>query len=132
MPFWPFLSTPKREAPVRPPDPEPRPADELQEIKKHVAGIETALRQLLERPPPAHPEVLAAHVRALASRPDVPAGLPGGPRLPGPGADSEPMFIPSQIVPDAASARIKVREGEVEKDDLEDGVAALRRARKGS
>lgn len=129
MPFWPIIKSPP---PAPPPPPPPQP--ELSGIMAHVAGIESLLRELLERPPSPHPEVLAAHIRSAQSMAMIPHGLPGSPNLPGIGSpnSSEPMFIPSKIVPDSTGASIKVHSDEVEKSDLEDGVAALRKLRRKS
>lgn len=129
MPFWPVLKS--SPAPSISPAPTP-PQPELSSIMAHVAGIESLLRELLERPSPAHPEVLAAHIRSAQSMNIIPHGLPGSPNLPGIGSpnSSEPMFIPSKIVPESTGpSSIKVRSDEVEKIDLEDGVAALRKLR---
>lgn len=124
MPFWPFIKT------MEPgPDPGPPPSRDLSGLQRSLSNIEGYLRELLERPAPPHPEVLAAHLRSIGSRTDVPDGLPGAPNLPGTGSGDHPMFVPSSIVPKEAKAKIKVREEAVDKDDLDDGVAALRRAR---
>lgn len=134
VPFWPFVKErvepqPGRQRPPVLEDPV-RQSSELVELKRYLSSINQALQSLLERPAPAPPEVVAAHVRTAQSVAVLPAGLPGAPNLPGAGSGSDPMFIPSKIVPDDASASIKVKEESVVKDDFEDGLDALRKARR--
>jgi hypothetical protein len=126
MPIWPF-------AKARPPDPVPvaLPSTEMDDIKTSVRRIAEAVESLLQRPSPPAPEVVAAHVKNIQSM-QTPAGLPGAPRLPGPGSSADPVFIPSRISPDSAESNIKVREEEVDKGDIDDGVEALRRLRRGT
>lgn len=127
MPIWPF-------AKARPPDPVPvvLPPSEMDDIKTSVKRIAEAVESLLRRPSPPAPEVVAAHVRNIQSMPSVPQGLPGGQRLPAPGSAADPVFIPSRISPDSVESNIKVREDKVEEGDIDDGVEALKRLRRGS
>lgn len=132
VPFWPFVRERRpdpRPEPVQAPSPSPSP--DLSALQKQMEGIASGLQALLERPPPAPPEVVAAHVRTAQSRSSMPLGFPGGPNLPGAGTGDEPLFIPSKIVPDEAEASIKVSEEAVDKGDFEEGLAALRRAKRG-
>lgn len=133
VPIWPFVKAqpPASVYPVPAPIPVPAqvPDQSSPELIRVLKKLESSLVELLQRPSSPSPEVVAAHVRSLQEMQFVPAGLPGGPRLPGPGASSDPIFIPSTIVPVGAETDIKVREEKVEKSDLEDGIAALRRAR---
>ena len=133
VPFWPFMK--KKVKPQSRPHSPPaqmspvQQSSELSELKRYLSGINQALQSLLERPIPAPPEVVAAHVRTAQSMGPLPAGLPGAPNLPGAGSGRDPMFIPSKIVPDNTSTFIKVKDGSVAKDDFEDGLDALRKAR---
>jgi len=130
VPFWPFVRE-KETREVQPQAPAPAPqVPALAEITKYMSGINQALQALLERPSPAPPEVVAAHVRTAQLAVSLPAGLPGAPNLPGTGRGDDPMFIPSKIVPDGASASIKVKQESVVKDDFDDGLEALRKARR--
>ncbi len=128
MPLWPFV---KARAPAPNPAPTAPAEAGLSEIRDSVKRIEAFVESLVSRPSPAAPEVVAAHVRNIGAMPSVPAGLPGAPRLPGPGASSEPFFIPSKIAPDVSSSNIKVLEGEVEKQNMDEGVEALKKLRRG-
>ena len=134
VPFWPFIKDER--SPVRP-DPSPvkqvpaQQVSELDELKRYLSGINQALQSLLERPAPAPPEVVAAHVRTAQSALSLPAGLPGSPNLPAAGRGDDPMFIPSKIVPDQAVASIKVKEEVVEKGDFDDGLEVLKKMRGG-
>lgn len=121
MRVWPFIKAPPK---ALPPKPAVSPR-ELRELFQSVRGIETALQELLLRPSPAPADVLAAHVHAIKQRGGIPPGLPGGPDP----AD-DPMFIPSQIIPADMDADIQAHEGEVQKDDFQEGMDALRRVRK--
>lgn len=133
VPFWPFVKEREEPQPRRPPPPvQASPVQqlsELAELKRYLSGINQALQSLLERPSPAPPEVVAAHVRTAQSMMALPSGLPGATNLPGSGSGNDPMFIPSKIVPDNASTSIKVKEESVVKDDFEDGLDALRKVR---
>jgi len=117
MPIWPFVKAP------RAPDPEPpKKSVELKELIESVRRIERALQDLLTRPSPPPADVVAAHVHAIGQR-GIPVGLPGAPL-------DDPVFIPSKIIPDGADADIKIREGEVQKDDFDAAANALKKARK--
>lgn len=123
MPVWPFISEQK-------PASRPESAGGIESV---LRNIDSKLGELLRRPMPAPPEVVAAHVRSISSMPAVPAGLPGGGPLPGPGAASHPQFIPSVILPDESEfdSRIQPSVEEVEAPSLDEGVAALKRMRRG-
>lgn len=116
MPVWPF-SRPRDAAPAANP------------VLAVLMSIEGKLSELLQRPSAAPPEVVAAHVKAISSMARMPAGLPGGGPLPGPGVSEEPQFIPSKIIPDAAETSINVREGVV-LADVDSAASELRKLRK--
>lgn len=123
MPVWPFIkSPPTGKALLSKPSLNPQ---EMEKLLQSVQGIEAALQELLGRPSPVPASVLAAHVHAIRQRGGIPPGLPGGPDP----AD-DPMFIPSRIVPTGMEADIQAQEGEVRKDDFQEGADALREARK--
>lgn len=110
-------------------------------IIRLLGDINNNLKELLGRPIPPAPEVLAAHVRSLSSMPVIPPGLPGGGSLPGIGSfpgtnpnqsmSSHPQFIPSQIIPNVNIDDIHVTE-ETSDRGIDDSVEALRNARKRS
>jgi hypothetical protein len=105
-------------------------------IIRLLGDINNNLKELLERPAPPAPEVLAAHVRGLSSMPAIPPGLPGGGSLPGigfnqSGVSSPPQFIPSQIIPDVNIDDIHVTE-ETSDRGIDASVDALKKARRRS
>lgn len=125
MPVWPFIKQPQVAAPPPPPSVvEPMSSEELQAIRESTLSIETMLRELLTRPSPASADVVAAHVHAIRQRGGIPDGLVKS------DAPDHPMFIQSRIVPEDTEAEINAVEDEVQKDDFDAGMDALRRARK--
>jgi hypothetical protein len=126
--IWP-LSGFKESPKIQPTSPE-NPASGFAQI---LCDINNNLKELLGRPTSPAPEVLAAHVRSLASMPMIPAGLPGGGSLPGTGSsqgnNSHPQFIPSQIIPDVNVDDIHVTE-ETSNRGIDASVNALRKARR--
>ncbi|KKL85933.1 hypothetical protein LCGC14_1949770, partial [marine sediment metagenome] len=118
VPVWPFIKS----VPVKnvPPPGSISDSRELEGLLSSVRGIESALKELLQRPSPAPADVLAAHVHAIRQRGGIPSG---------PDPADDPMFIPSQIIPTDLEANIQAYEGEVEKDDFNEGAEALRRVR---
>lgn len=129
--IWPlsgFKETPKvLPTPLESPD---------SNIVRLLGDINNNLKELLERPAPSAPEVLAAHVRSLSSMPVIPSGLLGGGPLPGTGynqsgVSSHPQFIPSQIIPDVDVDDIHVTE-ETSDRGIDASVDALKKARKRS
>ena len=128
--IWPlsgFKETPK--TPVVPSE------NQDSSIIRLLGNINDNLKELLGRPIPPAPEVLAAHVRSLSSMSVIPPGLPGGGSLPGTGsnqsAGSHPQFIPSQIIPDVNVDDIHVTE-ETSDRGIDASVNALRKARRKS
>jgi len=99
----------------------PEPS-EGSEVVKFLSEINDKLGELLRRPSAPPPEVVAAHVRAIATLPSVPDGLPGAPH---------PTFIPSTILPSDPSAGqdIKVKHSE-SAVGVDDSVSALKKLRK--
>jgi hypothetical protein len=128
--IWPLSGF--KEPPKVHPTPPENPISGLSQI---LCDINNNLKELLGRPTSPAPEVLAAHVRSLASMPVVPAGLLGGGSLPGIGSHqnigSHPQFIPSQIIPDVNIDDIHVTE-ETSDRGIDASVNALRKARRKS
>jgi|WetSurMetagenome_2_1015567.scaffolds.fasta_scaffold155382_1 hypothetical protein len=128
--IWPLSGF--RETPKVPPTPSENHDSSMIRL---LGDINNNLKELLERPIPPAPEVLAAHVRSLSSMPVVPPGLPGGGSLPGIGSSnspiSHPQFIPSQLVPDVNVDDIHVTE-ETSDRGIDASVDALRKARRKS
>lgn len=141
--FWPIV--PRAAGIVREPPPAPAPSDPAEAAPtlrtgkapdvghsalKLLQSIDGKLGELLSRPSPASPEVVAAAVKGIGAHRGIPDGLPGGARIPGPGVSSHPQFIPSRIVPqEGVEARVKTSGHEVE-HDVEQGVEALKRLRR--
>jgi hypothetical protein len=90
------------------------------ELLRVLTDISGKLGDLLRRPSPPPAEVVAAHVRSIASRAFVPDGLPGA---------AHPQFIPSTIVPTESAADIKVKQAE-SSVGVDDSVSALKKLRR--
>ena len=128
VPVWPFIKEQPR------PQPEPSPpaasfspeaaAEALASIKEIERSLRDTLEELRSRPSAPPADVLAAHVHAISQRGGIPLNLPGGED-----PSSTPMFLPSKIVPDA-KADIRSKDENVDKADLDDGIASLRKLRK--
>lgn len=119
MPIWPFVKKPvPKELEVKP------PKGELGDIRQDVRKIMQLLTELLSRPSAPPPEVVAAHMQVAQERRELlkEGKLPLG--------DSDPMFIPSSIIPHDAEAIIKTEEVEITKDDFDGDLEALRKALK--
>lgn len=127
MPIWPF-ATPASSVHERPTVASPPPSSD-REVVSVLRQIDGKLSELLSRPAPSAPEVVAAHVKAASVLTRMPPGLPGGPAIPGPGSSSEPQFIPSRILPESAESDIRVRESVVD-TDVDSAAAALRKVRR--
>jgi len=118
MPVWPFHKPPAKQA-------EP-PRENLGSIKEDVKIIKELLTELLSRPSAPPAEVVAAHMRVAQERKEL---LKSGDL---PLSTKDPLFVPSHIIPDDAETVIKTKEIEIDKDDFDGDVEALRKALKKS
>jgi malate/lactate dehydrogenase len=126
MPLWPFV---KVNPPISP-DPLAQPDPNIADIRNSIKRIEEIVEALSQRPSPAAPEIVAAHVRNIQQLTSIPVGLPGGPHLPGPGAAKDPLFIPSRIAPEDVETNIKVREEQIDKQNMDESVEALKKLKR--
>ncbi len=106
--------------PASAPSSSPASAVSDPDLLRVLTDISGKLGDLLRRPSPPPAEVVAAHVRAIASHASVPEGLPGA---------AHPQFIPSTIVPTESAADIKVKQAE-SSVGVDDSISALRKLRK--
>ena len=113
MPLWPFI----KNSPALPPVAvQPVPEN----VSHRLEEIDRTQREIL----------------ALLRSGGVPGGVSTqGPVVPASAplqiAPADPMFIPSQILPNVQETRMKVSEGEVQKTDIASSAEALRRLKKG-
>lgn len=125
VPLWPFTSSrpdpPRRReaAPIPEVIPEPQKADEMVELLRSIDG---KLGDLLSRPP--LPPDVPAYISNLAA--SAIASTPSSPTKP---KASHPQFVPSTVMPKDVEADIRSKTDEIEKGDLDDGTAALRKLR---
>jgi hypothetical protein len=117
MPIWPFISTIQ-------PESIPTPVN-TNRIESILQSIDNKLGELLNRPVPPPPEVLAAHINNIQSISAIPYGLSGGGPL-----DKHPQYIPSTILPVDVEIDIKTIQHNIDKPDIDSGIAALKKLKK--
>lgn len=116
IPIWPFSV-----APVHPQLPVPSESAALHALVTKLEGIVQSLQAPLmavSRAPAPSPATIYQAATAL------PQSMPSSQ------ASDEPMFIPKQIMPDAADVNINVATSETEREDYDAGLAALKNTRK--
>jgi hypothetical protein len=109
MPIWPFVKSKKL------PDPTP----ESNATQKDLSDIKSMLADILLRMNSESASKTVIKKVIAVSQNQVPEIL----------EVQEPMFIPSKIMPDQAEVDIKLREREVSKTDLSEGIKALKKLR---
>ena len=108
MPIWPFSSTP-----ASVPTPTPSPSPDTTILHGLVAKLENLIVGLQARTSTTGPT--AATELTVIQQPQ---------------RSDEPMFIPSQIVPDTADVSINVATSETDRQGFDAGLEALKKARK--
>lgn len=116
VPFWPFIKSVP--IPASKTEQESKPVDTTQiELLKSVKKIEEVLNELLSRPSPPPPEIIAAHVAQI--KPGSEVKIPSG-----------PMFIPSKIRPtDVKEIDVDISSKDIRKDDIDNNVDLLKSMR---
>lgn len=112
IPVWPFSSTSEIVAPRRPPSSPPPPSPSAPNESFH--HLETKLDKILDllRMSSTPSAVRTAFIPSAVSAP------------------SEPMFVPSKILPESAEVRINVKESEMDSSGMDEKIEALRKARR--
>jgi len=131
VPIWPFTKrsrpSPKVQPEIRS---EPEALSSLDELTRSVKSIEKSLIELLQRPSPPPPEVIAAHMKSISQIGEIPRGLPGASPRPGPGMSENPLYIPSKIKPEVKDGEIFISSKDISTDDVNQSVDMLRKMRK--
>ena len=113
VPVWPFSASPVTPS-IPPPPPSTAEASVLQGLVAELKGIIGSLKA---------PQTISAPVtsRTAAAPSEIVYAVQ---------PSDEPMFIPKQILPNTADVNINVAKSETEREGFDDGLAALKKARK--
>jgi hypothetical protein len=111
MPIWPFVKSESK--PEGTPPHTPDNTSDMDEIKLLLSSILLEIRSKQE--PKSELKTIIVEKNSV---------IQGHSAI-----VSEPMFIPSRITPDEAETDIKLREGEVLKNDLNKGIETLKKLR---
>ena len=131
VPIWPFTKEAKVE--IKPKiKSEPKSDSEfsLEELTQSVKKIEQILIQLLNRPSPPPPEIIAAHIKSIDQIGGIPRGLPGAKPKPGPGVSQDPIYIPSRIKPEIKDGGVLISSKDMATNDIDQNINLLKEMRK--
>lgn len=111
MPIWPFMKA----SPSVPVPPLQERNSGLSEQLEEIRKVQREIRDML----------LNSSVQSIPTAAfQAEVGRSSGP--------SDPIFIPSQIVPDVRDEQMKIRESEADKPGLEEDMEILKKLRRGS
>jgi hypothetical protein len=133
VPIWPFFKESRNKSKIQPKiksESEVQSTSSLDELTRAVKSIEKSLIELLQRPSPPPPEIIAAHMKSINQIGEIPRGLPGAPPRPGPGASENPLYIPSKIRPEVKDGEVSISSKDMSTDDVDQSVDMLRQMRR--
>lgn len=136
MPFWPLIFNnrsigPKKSEEPHIPESISEETNKVENIEKDISEIKTVLNDIsnhLKNLPSSNNIDVNTLLNQLVTRGSERINIPEFAEVRP--DESKPIFVPSNLVPKNAEVRIKKKEETVEKEDMQEGLAALRRLKK--
>jgi len=120
MSLWPFIKESKHNEEILHSNVQ---SNDIETIKNQIDNIESGLQILLSRPQSVTSEIVAEHIQKYQLTHCI---IPDQQNM-----WSDPVFIPSNIVPVNTDSSIKIKKDAIKVDDFNTNLDALRRVRKG-